>query len=307
MKTLRLMTLCLATAGLLSGCGGGSDDPGRPAPVVNLGTANGTTYGGTMTVTLSGNNLDQPLTLTSNACRNFAATSSTPTTATYTCTVAGASGAQSVAVSANGVTVYTVPFTVPEPQVSLAIFSGTGTNPQRVGTIVIDLKPDLTPITVDNFLAYVKAGFYNGIAFHRHGRNPNRSTFVLQAGRNDAPVSSATSFPAPKAGQRAPIRNEAGLSNVRYTVSMARTNVADSATSEFFINTANNTFLDRTATFAGYAAFGVVTAGTDVVDAMVAATCNLSPVNFDPPPPNPASTDCVPEPNLVIGSALQTR
>jgi cyclophilin family peptidyl-prolyl cis-trans isomerase len=195
-----------------------------------------------------------------------------------------------------------VPFTVPVPQVSMVVGNGAGV----AGTLVFTLAPDQAPRTVDNFLAYVKSGFYNGLVFHRHGRFDDGSTFVLQGGGYTAPVSSAVAFPAAKpASAPIPLEVGRGLSNVRYSLAMARTNVPDSATSEFFINTTNNAFLDTSG--GGYAVFGSVTGNTALVDAMVAAPCNLSPVNFDPAPPLPASRDCVPVPNLVISGALQTR
>jgi cyclophilin family peptidyl-prolyl cis-trans isomerase len=81
---------------------------------------------------------------------------------------------------------------------------------------------------------------------------------------------------------------------------MARTNAPDSATSEFFINLANNTGLDKTATARGYAVFGTVTAGTDFVTAMAAAPCVAWPA-FLP------TGDCLPTPNFTITSAVQTR
>jgi cyclophilin family peptidyl-prolyl cis-trans isomerase len=91
---------------------------------------------------------------------------------------------------------------------------------------------------------------------------------------------------------------ERGLSNARCTVAMARTSVANSATSEFFINTGNNAALDTAS--GGYAAFGTITVGADVVGAMVAAPCAASPLNLGSP-------DCLPVPNLVITRAVQTR
>ena len=181
------------------------------------------------------------------------------------------------------------------PQVTLTVSNGANVN----GSIVITLEPTLTPLTVANFLGYVNAGFYNCTVFHRHGRTDALGPFVLQGGGYTAPVTSATRFPAPKT-TRAPIALERGLSNLRYTVAMARTGVLNSATSEFFFNTVDNVFLDTAQ--GGYAAFGTVVTGTTVVNAMVAATCNPSPSNFAL-----SSPDCVPEPNLVITSAAQTR
>ena len=183
------------------------------------------------------------------------------------------------------------------PQVTLAINNGAGVS----GNIVITLDAVSTPLTVANFLAYVNAGFYNNTVFHRHGRTSSLGTFVLQGGGYAAPVTSAARFPAPKA-TNAPIALEVGrgLSNVCYSVAMARTSAPNSATSEFFINTTDNVFLNTSD--GGYAVFGNITAGTALVNAMVAATCNFSSANFAL-----SSPDCVPEPNLVIVSAIRTR
>ena len=127
------------------------------------------------------------------------------------------------------------------PQVTLSISNGAGVS----GTLVITLAPTATPATVANFLSYVNAGFYNDTVFHRHGRTNNQTTFVLQGGGYAAPVTSASRFPAPKPTNAA-INLEVGrgLSNVCYSVAMARTAVRNSATSEFYINTTDNVFLD---------------------------------------------------------------
>ena len=183
------------------------------------------------------------------------------------------------------------------PQVTLSVSNGAGVN----GTLVITLEPSATPATVANFLSYVNAGFYNGTVFHRHGRTNSQTTFVLQGGGYAAPVTSAARFPAPKP-TNAPINLEVGrgLSNVCYSVAMARTSALNSATSEFFINTTDNVFLDTSG--GGFAVFGNVTTGTALVNAMTAAACSFSSANFAL-----GSTDCVPEPNLVITAATQTR
>lgn len=188
----------------------------------------------------------------------------------------------------------------PAPQVTLTVSNGAGVT----GNIVITLEPAATPVTVANFLQYVNSGFYNGTVFHRHGRSTSGGvpvTFVLQGGGFAGPLTSTASFGQPKT-TLAPIVLEVGrgLSNVRYTVAMARTDALNSATSQFFINTRDNTFLDTSG--GGYAVFGTVTAGRDLVDAMVAAPCSLSSLNF-----GGTSVDCLPTPNLTITAATQTR
>lgn len=180
------------------------------------------------------------------------------------------------------------------PQVTMTVTNGAGVS----GTFVITLEDTKAPVTVANFLAYVNAGFFNGTVIHR-----NSPGFVLQGGGFAGPLVAGGTIPTAKA-TNAPIvlEDNAGLSNVRLTVAMARTGVADSATSQFFINMANNTFLDRTATARGYAVFGTVTAGTDLITAMAAAPCVAWPAWGALPP-----GDCLPSPNLTITSAVKTR
>ena len=313
MKTTMFNVLrlsALAATAVLGGCGGGGGyaDSGVQPPTVALSSTTSVKYSETMLITLTGSRLDQALTLTSPGCRNFARGTTAPnissaTTAYYTCTVAGAVGNQVVTVAGGGVTVASVAFVVPVPQVSMVVSNGAAV----AGTLVLTLQPDVAPLTVDNFLVYVKANFYNGVAFHRHGRFENLSTFVLQAGAYNAPLTSGAAFPPHKPVNAViPLEAGRGASNKKYTLAMARTNAADSATSEFFINTVDNVFLDTLG--GGYAVFGSITTNTALVDAMVAAPCMLSPVNFNSTNPLvAASVDCLPEPNLVITNALQTR
>jgi cyclophilin family peptidyl-prolyl cis-trans isomerase len=127
-----------------------------------------------------------------------------------------------------------------------------------MGDITLELYPDKAPDTVANFLGYVKAGFYNDTIFHRVIPG-----FMIQGGGLDAQMN--------KKPTRGPIKNEAdnGLTNDAYTVAMARTGDPNSATAQFFISVANNTFLNHTAKTPqgwGYAVFGKVVKGKDVVD-----------------------------------------
>ncbi len=127
-----------------------------------------------------------------------------------------------------------------------------------MGDIVLELDRDKAPRTVDNFLRYVQDGFYDGTIFHRVVRN-----FVIQGGGYTTALQ--------KKATRPPIRNEAdnGLRNRRGTIAMARTSEPHSATAQFFINVADNGLLDHvepTRRGWGYAVFGRVVAGMDVVD-----------------------------------------
>lgn len=126
------------------------------------------------------------------------------------------------------------------------------------GVITLELDAEKAPITTENFLQYVRDGFYDGTIFHRI-----IDGFMIQGGGFEPGMSQKPT--------RAPIKNEAanGLKNDAYTIAMARTSVPDSATAQFFINVANNSFLDFTAPTPqgyGYAVFGKVTEGKDVVD-----------------------------------------
>jgi len=126
-----------------------------------------------------------------------------------------------------------------------------------MGNIEITLNPEKAPITVANFLVYVNEGFYSGTVFHRVIPN-----FMVQGGGFTA---DGTLKPT-----HDPIKLESanGLKNDVGTVAMARTNIPDSATSQFFINLVNNDFLNYAPGNDGYAVFGTVTAGMDVVNAI---------------------------------------
>ena len=139
-----------------------------------------------------------------------------------------------------------------------------------LGTMKADLDEEKAPLTVANFLRYVDAGFYDGTIFHRVIPG-----FMIQGG-------GFTPDMRQKATQ-APVKNEAanGLKNDRGTLAMARTMVVDSATSQFFINHRDNDFLNFRApnpSAFGYAVFGKLTAGLDVLDRIAAVpTGNAGP------------------------------
>lgn len=128
----------------------------------------------------------------------------------------------------------------------------------RFGEIALELDAERAPATVENFLSYVRSGFYDNTLFHRV-----IDGFMIQGG-GFAPGMR-------QKATRAPIRNEAdnGLKNEAYTIAMARTSDPHSATSQFFINVADNAFLDfasPTPQGWGYCVFGRIVAGRDVVD-----------------------------------------
>ncbi len=130
-----------------------------------------------------------------------------------------------------------------------------------MGTIKIELFEDKAPITVKNFLAYVDDKFYDNTIFHRvMGKENSSRDFMIQGGGMEA------GFKEKKTKDQ--IKNEAsnGVTNKRGTLAMARTNDPDSATAQFFINVTDNDFLNHSERSAGYAVFGKVTDGMDVVD-----------------------------------------
>ncbi len=126
------------------------------------------------------------------------------------------------------------------------------------GDITLELDADKAPATVENFLAYAREGFYDGTIFHRVIDN-----FMIQGGGMDADMRQKKT--------KAPIQNEAdnGLKNDFGTIAMARTNDPHSATAQFFINVRDNDFLNHSGKNAqgwGYAVFGQVTEGSEVLD-----------------------------------------
>lgn len=127
------------------------------------------------------------------------------------------------------------------------------------GAFTVELFQKEAPETVANFLKYVDDGFFDGTIFHRIVPG-----FVIQGGGLEPGLAEKTTRP--------PVRNEAsnGLENLRGTLSMARTNDIHSATSQFFVNLADNDFLDHRPGSYGYAVFGRVTEGMEVIDRIAA-------------------------------------
>jgi cyclophilin family peptidyl-prolyl cis-trans isomerase len=255
-----------------------------PPPTVSNATVGAAKYSQPVLVTIDGTNLDTRLAVASAGCKNMARSSTAPYVSSvirayYTCT-ASRVGAQAVTVgrAVDPATLATANFTVPVPQVTMTVSSTPGV---VAGSMVFTLAPDKAPITVDNFLHYVNTSFYDGTVFHRVAKG-----FVVQGGGFLANGAlKAPTFP--------PIALEVGkgLSNLQWTLAMARTDQLNSAASQFFINTVNNPSLDNAG--GGYAVFGAVTANT----ALVAAIENACPT----------SNECLPSPAIVITSATQSR
>ena len=196
----------------------------------------------------------------------------------FTCTP---NKALSVRVTAkfNGNETYSPVLVVPKPQVTMTT---------TMGAVVVELEPALVGITVDNFLAYVNSGFYNGTIFHRVIRD-----FMNQGGGFTAVAGGTLT---PQTGLRSPIALEVnkGLSNLKYSIAMARTSVLNSATAQFFVNAVDNLFLD--ANGGGYAVFGKVVSGQTVIDAMNVVSTRTVGGNGD-----------VPATDIVLQKAEQTQ
>lgn len=147
---------------------------------------------------------------------------------------------------------------------TLSSFAGTKVNLKtNKGDIELELFDEKAPISVKNFIEYVNAGFYNGTIFHRVIND-----FMIQGGGYDSNLGEKKT--------RAPIKNEAtnGLSNDNGTIAMARTQIVDSATAQFFINVKDNAFLNNSGLddrSYGYAVFGKVTKGMSVVNSIKAS------------------------------------
>lgn len=150
-------------------------------------------------------------------------------------------------------------------------------NPQAIihtsmGDITLELFAQKAPVTVENFIAYARDGFYDDTVFHRVISN-----FMIQGGGMTADLKSKLT--------KEPIVNESGngLSNMRGTIAMARTSEPDSATSQFFINVQDNRNLDNRPTAPGYAVFGRVIGGMDVVDEIREVETTSMPPYHDVP------------------------
>lgn len=294
----------LSVAGLLlvSACGGGGGGGGGATAdptVTTMSTSASAKYSSTLLVTLNGANLDSAgLAVASPGCKTMTRSTAAPnvsdaSTAYYTCTVS-AVGTQTVTATraSDGAVLQSASFTVAQPKVQLSISNSSST---FSGSMEFTLDPTKAPITVDNFLRYVREDFYPNTVFHRVARTNALSPWAIQAG--------ARLGTAPVKTVNAPIALEVGhgLSNVQWTVSMARTSDPNSATYQFFINLVDNqSFLDPIGTSAGYAVFGNVSAGTAVATAISTAPCVATASVTTAP-------DCTPDPYMIITSATQTQ
>ena len=228
-----------------------------------------------------GTNLDAGITFTSTGCASITEfPGATATTRTFACAPSTTGPVTFRVLGPDGTTsLFNASATIGQPQVKLAT---------SMGDIVLQLDPAKAPITVANFLQYVRDGFYSGLIFHRVTRTD--FSIIQGGGLNSALLQKITR-------EAITLESQNGLSNIRGTIAMARTSAANSATSQFFINVSDNVFFDYfNAANPGYAVFGAVVQGQDVVDAINAvptgSTSGLANVPLTP---------------ITINSATQTQ
>jgi len=233
------------TAFVLASC---SEQSPRLEPSVQ---ASNLFYGLNARFTLGVSRLDEGLSVRVQSCdSDQAPVSSAATELLYQCTVRASGNTQLEIINQAGQTVFSKAFSVPQPRVVLD---------STEGEIEIELNPNKAPVSVDNFLAYVQAGFYQDLIFHRVIPG-----FVVQGGGFASGMQQRQTLFAPIA-----LESNRGLSNKRASIAMARTNDPNSATSQFFVNLVDNPSLDFSSERSpGYAVFGEVVRGMDVIDAI---------------------------------------
>lgn len=256
------LALATLTTALLTACGGG--DSTGPA-VTNLAASppssagiSTVAYGKPVTLSVSGSGLNSDIVaVIEPGCFTMTRSASTSdSTQTFTCTIRAVGDLRVRVRTAEGRELASLRLDVPMPQVAMVAKRGNDT-----GSFVMELDPVRAPKTVDNFLTYVNTGscFYKGTLFHRVIAN-----FMSQAGGFNSGLQQVTGQ-----GPAIELESKNGLSNLKYTVAMARTNVPNSATSEFFINAKDNLQLDYVDDAnPGYAVFGKLISGMEAVDVL---------------------------------------
>ena len=260
----------------MSACGGSSGFP----PVITAIKPQSVSYGRTATIYLGGKDLRSSLLVDSNGgCINPSfASNSTTDLLILNCVVKVVGEMPFTFKTASGEVVYTATIDVPNPQVTLVTSKGA---------ITFEFDPAKAPISTNNFLSYVGSGFYKDTLFHRV-----IAGFVVQGGGYSSGMLKRTSSVGP-----IELESNKGLSNLRGTLAMARTNVPNSATSEFFITLVDNLSLDyKNAANTGYAVFGKVVQGMDLVDAIAAEPTGVVKGFAD-----------VPLSDIIITLAVQTQ
>jgi cyclophilin family peptidyl-prolyl cis-trans isomerase len=232
---------------LLFGCGSGGDTP-LPPPNVQ---ANNLFYGVEARFFVGVTQLNSGVTFSASHCGAMNPTaSSNPLYQAFTCTVNATGNLDFIAKDEKGQVLLSKSFDVPLPQVSMVT---------NQGTVLFELNPSAAPLSVNNFLQYVSDGFYNGTLFHRVIPG-----FVVQAGGFTTGLT-----PKSPTYNPIPLESQNNLSNNMGTLAMARTSDPNSATSQFYVNLVDNTSLNyKDAANPGYAVFGSVISGMDVINAI---------------------------------------
>ena len=247
-KKFNLFILSLSVI-ILAACGGSGSDTIVEVSDIQV---NQLKYGQVSQFTLTGNLLENDINVSAKNCKGLALVAGgTTTSKSVTCTI-GAAGTGVVSLEAklaDGTVLKSVSFDVPNPQVSLET---------NFGSMLVELNPTATPLSTENFLQYVNSKFYDNTIIHRV---VTTGIFVAQGGW-------LSPTPAVQPGQKAAIALEVnkGLSNLKGTIAMARSAELNSATSQFYFNLADNVALDTAG--GGYAVFGKVVTGMEVLDAL---------------------------------------
>lgn len=264
--------LCFA---MLTACGGG----GATTPTITDIQAKNLYYGATAEFDFFGNNLaslDSGIIPKITNCASLTPAFKSLGEQVFKCTVTATGDLDVQVQDQTGAVISSKTFTVPAPQVALDT---------SMGKIVVELNPTAAPLTVKNFLNYVQASFYSKSLFHRV-----IAGFVIQGGGFSPGLAALPNALAPIT-----LESQNGLTNLRGTIAMARTTDPNSATSQFYFNLADNHSLDyRDASNPGYAVFGKIVQGLDVMDAIGAVPTNT--VNGVPD---------VPVNDVVVNTALR--
>lgn len=280
MKATTWLLGACASLVLLSGCGGSKSDTPAVTPSVTKVTTDQVVYRKVTNFTITGQNLDKGYNASIPACLSITELAGgTATQRVLSCKLIGVGSTTYTITAANGTTLYSgiVDLTLKaQPQVTMTT---------SLGNIVLELNPARAPITVDNFLNYVESGFYVNKIFHRVIKNA-----IVQGGGFTVDLQQPTT--------QSPIRLETpnGLSNLRGTIAMARTNEANSATAQFYLNAADNAGFDGLTAGTGYAVFGKIVTGLDIMDK----------INVVPTTTAAGMTD-VPVTPVFINSMVQTQ
>ena len=302
-KVLRVLCIFFASVVLLNGCGGdsgtaldtsepvvgsGAVNTGAGKPEVNSVTLDRVSYRQPVMITIVGTDLDSGITVSAN-CGTLERSVTAPfvssaTTAYYQCTPGFiGQGWLGIVRDSDSVTLYTSTYDMPPPEVTLEVSNGAGVS----GNIVIQLRPDRKPGTVNNFLSYVKSGYYVGTILDYVFLG-----FNIQGG-------GYLPFVPPSSPVRKLPNNTIGDENDRWN-QLESTTWTVSTASEYFSRDVSSMFTINLSTFpTGVTPFGKVTSGQDVLMAVTQAPCMTIPHR-----PAPA---CLPVPNVVVIAVAQTK